>query len=103
MDDHFTIRFERSGGFAGIGIDKTIDSLELKKKETEMLQKMIDSSHFFSFPARKTMKPHPDRFSYKITINVAGKRHVVEFSQASVPAGLKDMLRYLIEKTRLKK
>ncbi|HJX71011.1 MAG TPA: protealysin inhibitor emfourin, partial [Bacteroidales bacterium] len=94
---------ERSGGFAGIGIDKTIDSLELKKKETKMLQEMIGSSRFFSLPAGKTMKPHPDRFSYKITIETAGKKHVVEFSQTSVPAGVKDLLRYLIEKTRIKK
>ncbi|MBN2213492.1 MAG: hypothetical protein JW723_04550 [Bacteroidales bacterium] len=103
MEDQFTIRFERTGGFTGIGIDKTIDSLQLKKQETKMLKEMISNSHFFSLPARESMKPHPDRFSYKITIETRGRKHVVEFSQASVPPRLKDLVRYLIEKTRMKK
>jgi hypothetical protein len=103
VSDPFIIRFERSGGFTGIGIDKTVDSLQLKKEEAEMLGKMIDSSQFFSLPASEALKHQPDRFTYKITIEAAGKRHMVEFSQASVPASLKELIRYLIEKTRLKK
>jgi hypothetical protein len=103
MDYQFSIRFERSGGFAGIGVDKTIDSLQIKKEETEMLKGIIERSHFFSLPSVKTTKSHPDRFSYRITVETADKKHAVEFSQASVPEGLKDLVRYLIDKTRLKK
>jgi 16S rRNA U516 pseudouridylate synthase RsuA-like enzyme len=103
MSDSFIIRFERSGGFTGIDINKTIDSLQLKKEETEMLRMIIDHSDFFTLPAIIAMKPHPDRFTYKITVETEGKRHTVQFSQTSVPESLKDLIRYLIEKTRLKK
>jgi len=103
MEDRFTIRFERSGGFTGIITDKTVDSLQLKEKESKMLQSMIEDARFFSLPAGKTTASHPDRFSYKITIETAGKKHMVEFSQESVPEGLQDLVQYLNQKTRLKK
>ncbi len=103
MSDSFIIRFERSGGFTGIGIDKTIDSLQLKKEETEMLLKMINRSDFFRLPSGKTINPHPDQFNYKISIQTADKEHILEFSQTSIPESLKDLIRYLIEKTRVKR
>ena len=103
MSDHFIIRFERSGGFTGIGMDKTIDSLSLEKEEAEMVQKMINSSEFFGLPAKENIKPLPDRFTYKLTIELPGKKHQVEFSQASVPVSIEVLVRYLIEKSRLKK
>ena len=100
MSEPFIIRFERSGGFTGIAVDKTINSLELKQEETEMLRMMIDHSDFFTLPVIEVMKPHPDRFTYKITVETEGKKHTVQFSQTSVPEALKDLFRYLIEKTR---
>lgn len=103
MSHSFTIRLERSGGFTGIAVDKTIDSLELKQEETEMLRMMIDHSDFFALPCKEIAKPHPDRFTYKITVETEEKKHTVQFSQTSVPESLKDLIRYLIEKTRLKR
>ncbi len=103
MEDRFTIRFERSGGFTGIITDNTIDSLQLKKKESKMLLSMIEDAHFFSLPAGNTITSLPDKFSYKITIETAGKKHMVEFSQGSVPDVLQDLVKYLNRKTRLKK
>lgn len=103
MSDPFIIRFERSGGFTGMAIDKTIDSIQLEKEERDMLKLLIDGSHFFSLPAEKKGKPQPDRFNYKITIQTAYKKHMVECSQASVPESLKELIRYLSEKTRLRK
>ena len=103
MEDRFTIRFERSGGFTGIITDKTVDSLQLKKNEIIMLKGMIEDAHFFSLPAGKTTASHPDIFSYKITIESAGRKHMVEFSQESVPEGLQDLVQYLNKKARLKK
>lgn len=103
MEDRFTIRFERSGGFAGIITGNTIDSLQLKRNESKMLQSMIEDACFFSLPAGKITANQPDRFSYKITIESAGKKHMVEFSQESVPEGLKNLVQYLKKKTRLKK
>ena len=103
MNVRFIIRFERSGGFTGIGMEKTIDSLSLQKDEAEMVLKMIDSSQFFSLPARENMKLHPDSFKYKITIEAYGKNHMVEFSQASVPSSMNGLISYLTEKIRLKR
>lgn len=103
MSDPFTIRFERSGGFTGVGVDKTIDSLKLKKEEIEMLRLMIDHADFFTLPSMEAMKTHPDQFTYKITFETKGKKHTVQFSQTSVPEVLKDLIRYLIGKTRPRK
>lgn len=103
MSDTFIIRFERSGGFTGIAVDKTIDSLQLEKKERELVWQMIDGSRFFSLPAEKKGKPQPDKFNYKITIQTAGKKHMIECSQTSVPDSLKELIRYLVEKSRLRK
>ncbi len=81
-------------------IDKTIDSLHLDNNERDLLGQMIDNSHFFSLPAGSGGKPQPDKFNYKITIQTAQKKHVVAFSQSTVPESLKELIRYLIEKTR---
>jgi len=103
MNESFVIRFERSGGFTGMAINKTIDSLQLKKEESDLLRQMIDGSDFFALPDGKARISHPDRFTYQITIETAKKKHTVQFNQASIPESLKDLIRYLIEKTRLKK
>jgi hypothetical protein len=103
MDDTFTIRFERYGGFTGMTVNKIIDSLQLEKEERELVWQLINGSGFFSLPAEKKGKPQPDRFNYKITIQTAGKKHIVECSQTSVPDSLKELIRYLVEKSRLRK
>ena len=100
MKEHFIIRFERSGGFTGMGTDRIIDSKELGTEESEMLLSMIESARFFNLAPDKKGSSQPDSFIYKITVELAGRKHMIEFSQASVPESLKNLLKYLIEKIR---
>lgn len=98
--DSFYIRFERSGGFAGILMEVEIDSKSLSTKELKELQDLIDKSGFFELKNDTTTVRLPDQFRYKITIDYKGKRQTHDFVDSAVPGSCSPLINYLLQKTR---
>jgi hypothetical protein len=90
------IRFERSGGFTGIRLDKTVESEALDAGEAGDLQQEIDASGFFDLP-RKIDSPGggADRFQYRITVESGVHHHTVEVGEAAVPELLWPLVQHL--------
>jgi hypothetical protein len=84
---------ERSGGFTGIPLRAVIDSETLSQDEKGALEQLVDSAEFFTLPAKiQTPGPGADQFSYRLTVEHAGKSHTIEVSEAGIPEKLKPLL-----------
>jgi len=90
------VLFERSGGFAGLKLQGSLDSANLSRSEACRLERLLKQSRFFNLPATlRSSSPGADRFNYKVTVETAGTRHTVEASEAAVPAEMRPLLDFL--------
>ena len=90
------ITVERTGGFTGIPLTKTVDGAALSQQEAIRLHQMMAAADFFKLPSTIPSIPQPDRFQYQITVEQEGKRHSVTVGEAAVPATLKTLLNWLM-------
>ncbi|MFB2896538.1 protealysin inhibitor emfourin [Aerosakkonemataceae cyanobacterium BLCC-F50] len=89
--------FERTGGFAGIRMTKTIDIDTLPESERNHLQLLIEAADFFELPEIITSaNSQPDRFQYQITVEKSQRQHRVRVSEQAVPDTLRPFLEWLI-------
>jgi Emfourin len=90
------IRFERSGGFTGMRLDKTVESEALDAEQAGALQQEIEASGFFDLP-EKISSPGggADRFQYRIAVESGGRRHTVEVGEAAMPDQLLPLVQHL--------
>lgn len=90
------IQFERSGGFAGMLLNTTIDSSDLPPEEARALQAELEAADFFNLPAKIDDRSRgADRFQYRITVEEKDRRHTVEFGEAAAPPNLQPLVERL--------
>jgi hypothetical protein len=95
------IHLERSGGFAGIKTDVTLDAESLPAEDARKIKEMLDSSGFFNMPSKfAPPKRGADFFNYRITVKLEGKEHTVEMSDPQVPDGLRALLQSVMKYAR---
>jgi hypothetical protein len=95
------IFFERTGGFASIKLQRTLDSSELAAGEAKRLDSLLKKSRFFELPARlESASPGADRFHYKLTVEDDQGVRTVEASDASVPVELRPLIDWLTSLSR---
>ena len=96
------IYFERSGGFMGLRLVQTLDTAVLPEKEAQDLQEMISAASFFELPEQLSAPVlGVDQYQYKVVIEQAEQRHVVETTETTCPAELRPLLRRLTVLARL--
>lgn len=93
--------FERTGGFAGMKLQRAFDFDELPPGDAKQLDALVRKARFFDLPPHlKSPSPGPDRFHYKLTIeNEAGIR-TVEASEACVPDEMRPLIDWLTRFSR---
>jgi len=95
------ISFERSGGFAGITMKTAVDEKDLAPGEAQKLRQLIEEADFFNSPGKMMSRsPQPDRFQYELSLEEKGRQHTVTMSEEAMPAKLKPLVQWLIEKAR---
>ncbi len=95
------IYFERTGGFAGIGLKTSVDIADITSEEAQELRKMLEGADFFNLPSKiVSPSPQPDRFQYKLKVEEEGRQHTVTISEEAMPAGLNPMVRWLMVRVR---
>ncbi|GEM_PF-919026 len=94
------VRYERSGGVAGMRTTNLIDSKSLSREEAKHLRDLIDQSGFFGLPEEILGPPRPDQFLYGITIEIDGRKHTVHTTDTAAPAQLKPLIEWLNEAAR---
>lgn len=91
------VTLERSGGFAGITLNKTLDAGSLSADESSRLETLLEAARFFELPAFIPSKPQPDRFQYRIVIEQDGKTHSVTLSEQALSRELKTLVEWLMK------
>lgn len=97
MVEGLRIAFARSGGFAGIVLETTVDTAALPPAEARELEALVRQADFFALPERPDGAPGgADRFQYDLTIARGEQRHSVSLGESAVPATLRPLLDRLL-------
>jgi hypothetical protein len=95
------IKFERSGGYAGVTLAHALETKALPAPELARVQKLIDDANLFELPKQvKSRDAMPDRFEYKITIREKGRQRTLVIGERSTPENLKPLIDYLVEQSK---
>jgi hypothetical protein len=90
------IKFERTGGFAGMRIAKDLKMDDLSDEQADRLQELLDDLDFSELPERMTdTESMPDQFTYVITVETKKWQHTVITSDASAPEKMQELLQLL--------
>jgi hypothetical protein len=91
------IKYERSGGFAGMRLSADFQPSDLPDEQARSLMDLLDEMDFDELPENLTTHPpQPDQFTYKITVETArGREHTVVVGDASAPEEMQELLRLL--------
>ncbi|WP_322763057.1 protealysin inhibitor emfourin [Frankia sp. Cr2] len=101
-DEHVRIVLERSGGFVGQAIRRGLDTAELPACEAAQLRGLaadVEATGTRSDSA-STPAARPDRFTYTLEVDRAGRRLIRRFSEP-VPEELRTLLALLSKAPRL--
>jgi len=98
------IRFERTGGFAGLKIAKELKLNDLPDDQARRLQELLDDMDFDELPGQmKGKESMPDQFTYVITVKTKKGEHTVVTGDASAPEKMQELLQLLNRLARTRK
>jgi hypothetical protein len=90
------IKFERTGGFAGIRLAADIEVNDLPEDEKREILELLDDMDFDELPEKlSATTPTPDGFVYSITVVSSKKEYKVLTDESSVPNDMQPLLEIL--------
>ena len=90
------IKFERTGGFAGMRIGADIDLDDLPEDQARELRELLDDVDFDELPEQLMGKQQmPDGFDYSITVESDKRKHTVHTTDTSAPDKMQPLLELL--------
>jgi hypothetical protein len=98
------IKFERTGGFAGMRIATDLKLADLPDEQAQRLSELLDDLDFEELPEQMINKDSmPDQFTYKITVQTKDGEHTVMTGDASAPEKMQELLQILNRLVRTQK
>ncbi len=90
------ISLERTGGFAGMTRNTTVDTASLPSHQANQLPSLLEAADFFNLPTDiETPANQRDRFQYRLTVEDKEKQHTVTVSEAAMPGTLRPLIEWL--------
>ena len=89
------IKFERTGGFAGMRIAKDLKLDDLSDEQAHTLSELLDDMNFDKLPEQMIGEAGPDRFTYVITVETKKWEHTVVTGDSSAPEKMQELLQLL--------
>ena len=98
------IKFERTGGFAGMRIATDLKLDDLPDEQAHTISELLDDLDFRKLPA-SLMKEEgmADQFTYTITVETKKWEHTVITGDVSAPEKLQELLQLLNRLARMQK
>jgi hypothetical protein len=94
------VKFERTGGFAGIRLTTTADTENLSSDDAARLRQLVAGASFFELPETiAPQKAQPDRFQYRVTIEDDSRVHTVTVSETALPQSMRPLTDFLARQT----
>ncbi|HEY3474680.1 MAG TPA: protealysin inhibitor emfourin [Anaerolineales bacterium] len=98
------IKFERTGGFAGMTLARELKLDELTEEQANTLVKLLNDLDFEELPEHMTGEQSmPDEFTYTITVETSRGEHTVITGDASAPEKMQELLQFLNRLARKRK
>ena len=98
------IKFERSGGFAGMTIARDLKMDDLSEEQAHRLSELLDDLDFEELPEQMLdSEAMPDQFTYTITVETRRGEHTVVTGDASAPEKMQELLHLLNRLARTRK
>lgn len=100
------IKFERTGGFAGMRIARDLKLDELSEEQASTIIELLDDLDFNELPEQlmsESEAPMPDQFTYVITVETSRGEHTVITGDASAPEKMQELLQLLNRLARTRK
>lgn len=98
------IKYERTGGFAGMRIATDLKMDDLSDEHASRILELLDDLDFEELPEELMSEDAvPDQFTYKITVETKRGEHTVTTGEASAPEKMQELFRLLDRLARTKK
>jgi hypothetical protein len=98
------IKFERTGGFAGMRIATDLDLGDLPDEQANSIMELLDDLDFGELPERMIdNESMPDQFIYTITVKTKDGEHTVVTGESSAPDKMQELLQLLNRLARTRK
>lgn len=98
------IKFERTGGFAGMTIARDLKLDDMTDEQAHTLLEILDDLDFEELPEQlMDTESMPDQFTYVITVETARGEHTVVTGDASAPEKMQELLHLLNRLARTRK
>lgn len=90
------IRYERTGGFAGLKLSCTFDLDDLPEEQADKVSELLEELDFFGLPERM-LPSHPpvDQFAYKIEVESKKGNHRVLTTDSAAPEKMRELIHLL--------
>jgi hypothetical protein len=89
------IKFERTGGFAGMRIATDLKLEDLTAENASQITELLDDLDFDELPAQMLDKAGPDQYTYVITVETKKWEHTVVTGDSSAPEKMQELLQLL--------
>ena len=90
------IKFERTGGFAGLRIAKDLKMDDLPDEQARTLSEILNDLEFEELPEQMLNDSNmPDQFTYTITVETKKWEHTVTTGDTSGPEKMQELLELL--------
>jgi len=98
------IKYERTGGFAGMRIAADFKLEDLPEEQAHALLDLLSEVDFDELPENLIgSSPMPDQFTYQITVETEKGQHTVVAGDSSAPEKLQELFRLLDRIARRRK
>lgn len=97
------IKFERTGGFAGLHISRDLKLEDLSDEQANTIRELLDDLDFEELPEHMLEDSMPDQFTYTITVETKRGEHTVVTGDASAPEKMQELLQVLNRLARTRK
>ena len=90
------IKFERTGGFAGMRIARDLKLDDLSDEQARTISELLDDLDFKELPEQMMGDSNmPDQFTYTITVETKKWEHTVTTGDISAPEKMQELLELL--------
>ena len=90
------IKFERTGGFAGMRIATDLKLDDLSEEQARTISELLDDLDFGELPEQMMNEEGmPDQFTYTITVETKKWEHTIVTGDVSAPEKMQELLQLL--------
>jgi hypothetical protein len=100
------IKYERTGGFAGLKLSTSFELDDLPDEQEKQVLELLDDVDFFDLPPQLLpARPGSDQFTHKIEVDGKKGKHTVLATDSAAPEKLRELigLLNLLARTHRKK